>query len=166
MINDTWDWVQDAQSSYHEKTPPCGPYVSRSRPDMVSQLINQQIISNNEMCVRCAQTHRAHYFAKSRFMMQLVCPGGTILPTSYQAQPHFPQPPRRKPPSHCVANTLCRFPVFPNASLFSHASTIPDIMSQLPQFQTSWLASTIPDIMSLASTIPDIVNQHTPHHRS
>ena len=30
MINDAWDWAQDAESSYHEKTTPCGTYVSLS----------------------------------------------------------------------------------------------------------------------------------------
>ena len=38
-----------------------------------------------------------HYFAKSHFMTEPICPGGTILSTSYQAQPPFPQPPRQQP---------------------------------------------------------------------
>ena len=108
----------------------------------------------------------AHYFAKSRFMTQPMCPGGTILPTSYQAQPPFPQPPRCNPPSHSLSGAT----PLPTASkaqlpfpLYSRHTMSVSCLSQRLFIQPCFHNSRHHE---LASTIPDIGNQLIQHHRS
>ena len=93
--------------------------------------LEEKDISNNEMCVRCVQTHgrldalnckNAFYDGAPRTRRKL-------LPTPSQAQPSSPPRTKRNPPFHHAADARSRFPVFSNASLFSHAYTIPDIVS-------------------------------------